>query len=291
MISVVIATKNRSSHVEYLLDQISHQSLLPIEVIIIDASDEFTEFNNRDFPFPILHTQSSISSTAIQRNIGLNLVSVNAKYIAILDDDTYPDKNYFSDLIESMIHTDSVGVSGIAIPKTPRNQSTFLAQIFKYFFLLDHWNGGTITRGGINVPVLNVNSGLIKVDWLIGCSIYNIEKITNLRFDSSLYGYGLFDDVIFSLQASRNGDLYVDTRVTLKHIELSIDEHKSSEFWYKWTHNRKKVVNLLYGKRLKWLSYCWSNLGQFLIIFFNYKSGKLEIFCQMILGMFQNGKD
>jgi glycosyltransferase involved in cell wall biosynthesis len=285
MISVLVATKNRRPYLEQLLDKISDQILLPLEVIIIDASDKFIKLSDLNYPFRVLHIESSISSTTIQRNIGLDLVDIKSKYVAILDDDTYPDKNYLSEVIKNLIYTDAVGVSGIALPKNPRIQSSFFVRTFKYAFFLDHWDKGRVTKGGINVPILKSNNKLIKTNWLIGCSVYNIKKIPKLRFDSGLYGYALFDDVIFSLQASLEGDLYVDTRIILSHIELSKVDFQDADFWYKWTRNRKKVIELLSGNRSKWLGYYWCNFGQMLIILFKYKAGKFRVFRQMISGM------
>ena len=136
------------------------------------------------------------------------------------------------------------------------------------FFLLDSKQGGVILSSGVNVPVkTNTRSKIVvETEWLIGCALWDFLKIKNLRFDNRLFGQSLGEDVLFSLNASRIGPLFVDPSVHLEHLESEKERPNQFEFYRMWVRNRYLIVSQLTGKKYK-PTFHWCNLGKSIILF------------------------
>jgi GT2 family glycosyltransferase len=240
----------------------------------VDSSDYNQRINDTYSDTRIVYQTTEIKSAAIQRNIGMELVSEPTKYLAFLDDDVQIESNYFSKLIDTLNSTEAIGVSGLAVNPKAKSTSDIFKNSFSRFFLNDSKKSGIILRSGINIPVKDKSSRTIKAQWLIGCSIWNYDKIKSLRFEKDFFGQSLGEDVIFSLKASEFGSLFVDTSVTICHLETEIMRPNSEEFTYMWVTNRLRIVQSSKNPKLNLLPYHWANLGKFLQILFVTNHGK-----------------
>lgn len=268
MLTVVIPTRNRQLELLNLLERLLNFKNT-FEIIVVDSSnikncDQIITKNNR-----ISYIYTDIKSAAIQRNIGLKEISRGCKYVAFLDDDVLPNFDYFDKLISLINEKNAVGVSGFAknSKRLSFNKTNILSDRFRRFFLLASKNEGSVTKSGVNIPAKIRNSPpyTVKVDWLIGCSVWDFQKIQGLRFDSNFFGQSLGEDVLFSLQASRRGTLYVDTSVILEHSESRVGRPSEFSFYCMWVRNRYAIVTELHGRRFQ-LEFHWSNLGKFLAL-------------------------
>jgi glycosyltransferase involved in cell wall biosynthesis len=274
MLSVVIPTRNRPDLLKSCLDRILNNSTLPNQIIIVDSSDSDQRANEVSSDTRIVYQKTEIKSAAVQRNIGIELVSEPTKYLAFLDDDVQIDSNYFAKLIDTLNSTGAIGVSGLAVNPKVKNTSNFLIQSFSRFFLNDSKKSGIILRSAINIPVKDRSDRPIKAQWLIGCSIWNYNRVKLLRFEKDFFGQSLGEDVIFSLKASEFGSLFVDTSVKICHLETEIMRPNSEEFTYMWVTNRLRIVQASKNPKLNLLPYHWANLGKFLQILFVTNHGK-----------------
>jgi glycosyltransferase involved in cell wall biosynthesis len=264
-ISVVIPTLNRHTLLNKL---VSHLLLFQDidEIIIIDSSDATNPevFDSQNKRMSYVRTQ--IKSAAIQRNIGLELVSKKTTHIAFIDDDTWPEKDYFSELEKTMNKFNAVGVSGITndlYTKLKKEDGNGKRDIFKKLFFLASSQECVVLRSGVNTPVNELKNTEVQAQWLIGCSLWSRELIRNVRFDSSLLTNSIGEDVIFSIQASANGPLYVNKDVVLQH-NSSTEYAKSLSIFEQWITNRKKIINLLGNSFIHKLCYIIANTGAFL---------------------------
>jgi glycosyltransferase involved in cell wall biosynthesis len=281
MLSVVIPTRNRPDLLKSCLERILDNSILPNQIIIVDSSDFNQRINNAYLDTRIVYQTTEIRSAAIQRNIGMELVSEPTKYLAFLDDDVKIECNYFSKLIDILNSTEAIGVSGLAINPKEKNLATnsgILRDTFSRFFLNNSKKSGVILRSGINIPVKNKSPHPVRAQWLIGCSIWNYDKMKSVRFEKDFFGQSLGEDVIFSLKASEFGSLFVDTSVEICHLETEIMRPNSEEFTYMWVTNRLRIIESSKNPKLNLLPYHWANLGKFLqILFFTHHDKRNKI--------------
>lgn len=253
-----------------LLESLKKQTQLPTEVIIVDASDIFVKIEDSSLPFKVTHVPTKDSSISRQRNLGKRLVTSNSKYLSILDDDTYPEEQYFEKIVEFLdLNEEAVGASGVTFPPNDYLSTSKPIQWFKSIFFLDSQQSGIITKGGVNIGLRTDSLFPLKTEWLIGCSMFRISLVKTLDYEESFDGYSLGEDVLFSYRAGKNGDLFLMPRVQINHHEASKSSHYRPEYWYKWSKNRRSLLVLMPGGLSKWLYYAWSNLGQILIVLCN----------------------
>jgi len=270
MLIIIIPTRNREKELTNLLEALNQTNSVIHQIIIVDSSDEI--FQNLVYSpnLNIVYHHTMIKSAAIQRNIGIEYVNANCKFLAFLDDDVLPNIDYFDKLISTLSDNNAIGVSGEAVntKKLKKLNVGKLSQIYRYVFLLDSKLRGVILSSGVNIPVkTNASFNLVvETEWLIGCAMWDFQKIKNLRFDNRLLGQSLGEDVLFSLNASRLGPLLVDPSVHLEHLESEKERPNQFEYHRMWVRNRYLIVSQLKGKKYK-PAFHWCNLGKSIILF------------------------
>ena len=174
MISVIVPTRNRNELLIRCLDAILRNSIKPFQIIVIDSSDLDKRKNIDYLSSTIKQEFTEIKSAAKQRNIGLNKIDSNSKYVAFIDDDVLVPENYFAKLTSSMEKHGLCGVSGLAInaeKESAHKPKGKVEKIFSQLFLLDSNSDGVLLASGVNVSVKERSAIPIESEWLIGCSI------------------------------------------------------------------------------------------------------------------------
>jgi GT2 family glycosyltransferase len=264
-------------------------------VILVDSSDiPFKSFPNLNrINLNYIHTDKR--SAAIQRNIGLDNVSIETKYVFFLDDDTIPDMQYFNSLCKLLSNEKVVGVSGLAInpnSKVLREKPAGFRGLIYKMFLLDSNRDGALLKSAVNIPCRNYGGEVKEVEWLIGCSGWNFARIQNTRFESDFMGASLAEDVIFSFRMSKKGKLLVDPKINLDHLEFAGGRPNLSDFWKMWMVNRYRLIQVSNWGLVGIVGFWWASLGQLLInAFSDLKSGEINFPTAkgILLGVIQIG--
>ena len=268
-LTIVIPTRNRKILLKKLLNELLMNFQQIDQIVIVDSSDKVESKAKFLVNKKVLYVHSKIKSAAIQRNIGLSFVQPNCRYVAFLDDDVSPPSNYFTDLIALLKSKKAAGVSGVAenldIHKSKKTHKIF--EVYRKFFFLDSNKEGVVLNSGVNIPVKNTFkiNPILECKWLIGCAVWDYQKIKRQQFDNRFYGQSLGEDVLFSLQASKYGKLYVKRDLVLKHLESPIGRPNYLNYNRMWVRNRFYISEELLGNRSK-ISYHWCNFGKFLSI-------------------------
>ena len=261
--SVVIPTRNRENSLRNLVDKINKQTLLPDELIIVDSSDE-KQFLYDDINKSIKYLHTDQKSAAKQRNIGLSSVRENTQILFFLDDDTNPESTYFEDMIGTLISLNAVGVSGIAInpEKIARVKPVGVNGFLKKISFLDSKIDGKLLISGVGIPVREGGSSITEVDWLIGCSCWDFQKIKRLRFEEDFMGYSLGEDVIFSVKARKIGKLFVNRNIALNHMELPQADPNLIKYYYMWVYYRFRLSRYVDNKIIFYFAFYLSVLAK-----------------------------
>jgi len=267
-VAIVIPTRNRADLVRSLLVNLNSLDCSPTQIIIIDSSDEPTLAETTKNSEDILYTHVSVKSAAVQRNIGMRQIKKETKYVCFLDDDVITPTDYLSTLISILEEKKAIGISGLAINSNLplRELPKGLAGLVHRIFLLDSKREGVLLRSGINIPIRKPNQGSKYVDWLIGCSIWNLNRIEGLTFENNLTGQSLGEDVIFSFRASKLGSLIVNSDVVLNHLESPVSRPSEYEFWKMWVVNRYLLIDYMGKSFYNRVFYHWANFGQLIIL-------------------------
>ena len=273
LITLIIPTRNRPSEMSNLIAALSLQtiSLVNMEVIVVDSSDQRVPLDEKKLGKvqSLRHIETKIQSSAVQRNIGLDLVSKESKLIFFLDDDVLPPRDYFEKVLSFFSDESVVGVSGVAINVSKSNEINQKKSIYFYkkMFTLDSNKQGSILRSGISIPV-KFGSGLaIETSWLIGCAAWRHSAIGQKRFERDFLGYSLGEDVLFSIKMSKEGKLITIPNLVVDHRESSLNRPPQTHFWKYWMIYRWRVCGLQDSNCFtKNFFYWWETLGQLLIL-------------------------
>ena len=132
----------------------------------------------------------------------------------------------------------------------------------KKVFFLDSNIDGKLLISGVGIPVRKRNAGIIEVDWLIGCSCWDFQKIRKLKFEEDFIGYSLGEDVIFSVKASKLGKLFVNSSIILNHLELPQTDLDIVKYNYMWVYYRFRLSRYVDNKMIFYFAFYLSVLAK-----------------------------
>jgi glycosyltransferase involved in cell wall biosynthesis len=208
--SLIIPTRNRSSHLKNILSKLKSLKLKFKEIIVIDSSDSKykKEVVKISKVFKI-KLYNSFASTSHQRNLGLDKAKKATKYIMFLDDDIIFFKNAFinMDFRINKAEKNNEQISGFGFNNIEKTKPSFLeiikrSKLSKYFNLYSDLPG-KITNSGWHTKIQNLKKDF-STDWLYtGASIYKHEHIKNHRFILSFGSYSYLEDLDFCLNLKK----------------------------------------------------------------------------------------
>ena len=219
MISVVTPTYRRPAEVAALLENLSRQTLLPAEVILVDgAPPEETATENvvkplmANSPFPIRYLRHA-RGTAVQRNAGIEIAQ--APFIALIDDDVRLEPEFLREIVAAFETDREKAVGGIVGYRTNQHFESATAQRWRWYRrlrMLSTYEPGRYdfqTGYPINANMQPPFSGVREVDFMTtACAVWRREVFASgLRFDSFFSDYGVLEDAHFALRARRTWKL------------------------------------------------------------------------------------
>lgn len=241
--SLIICTYMRSEAIQKLLQSVVIQTLYPNEILIIDGSiDNKTEKVLKVKAYKDLcyfKVKKNERGLTKQRNFGVSKVSESSNIICFLDDDVILEADYFEQLISTYNKYPEALVVGGYITNEIEWQ-IFNGINNKNKFNFDGWMRKEPSRfkmrqkfgllpdvppgfmpsfsHGRSVSFLPPSGNVYEVEQIMGgVSSYKKEVFNHVLFSTYFEGYGLYEDVDFSLRLAKRGKLYVNTKARLEH--------------------------------------------------------------------------
>ena len=219
-ISVIIPTKNRPDDLARLLASLNSQTLLPNELIIVDASDNDETANlihsvNRANKYSVYYLKTKPSLTH-QRNLGIRKSSGNCVFF--FDDDIVLNSSFIEIILKTFKEFNKANVGGICgrITNVKLNNSK-IDRIFKRLFFLTEPGNGRMKLSGF--PAHKCDYDLAFVNVLPGgCTAFSSEVFSTYSFDENLKGYSYMEDVDFSYRVSKEFNLIYQPDAKLEHF-------------------------------------------------------------------------
>lgn len=192
-IDVIIPTIGRREYLYDVLKDLSIQTHLPKNIIIVeqnptfDSVSELEYINEENWPFKIKHTFTHQAGACNARNIALS--KVESEWVFMADDDIRIEQYFIESSIE-IINT--YGVNAITFSCLRKNDRL----IYNNFF---QWP----TFGS-------------------GCSIVKFNQIKNIKFDFK-YEFGFGEDADFGIKLRNQGiDILYSPNPKIEHIKAPI---------------------------------------------------------------------
>lgn len=216
-VTIVTPTYKRPKEVGDMIDNLSKQSLLPYEHLIIDGTPdddtltkEVVEGLQSNSKYPIQFFKSA-KGTAIQRNFGMD--RAKGDLVMLIDDDVRLDTHFIQtidDIFEKDIKKEIGGVTGYRTNQTFSFDENKRWQLMKRLKLLKIYEPGRYdsqTGYPINNAMQQPFTGVREVDFMTtACTTYRKEVLDKgIRFDPFFINYGVLEDAHFALRVKKAG--------------------------------------------------------------------------------------
>jgi len=206
-VSIIIPTFNRRDELNETLDSILEQTIPPIEIIIVDDSDNdeilsLTNERKSDFSQKkinlIFIKNWKKKSSAIARNIGIDEAQGNV--ILFLDDDVSLDKNYIKNILKLYLdNPEAIGVQGFITNFLIISRSRYINALARMFYLGYVSKNECKVLASTNLTYPSEVTRIIECQWLSGANqSYRRDQIDGFRFDENFLKYSFKEDFDFS---------------------------------------------------------------------------------------------
>ncbi len=271
-ISVIICTMNRTQEAIRCIDSIMAQTLIPDEIIVVDASDTDELGMKLKYCFGIrneisyIHIEHSDAGLTHQRNIGVKASS--GDIVFFFDDDITLDKDYLKEVVKVFQNDEEQRVGGVCgnviSPRWGIGSALVRAilQVFNTVFFLSRYGNGKFQPSGCGTRCRA--DKVLTVECLPGCASYRRRVLNEFTFDENLKGPGSGEDDDFSYRVSRKyqnvytpyARLFHDASPAARANLYSLAKEGAENFYYLFKKNFPQNI---------WhrLAFWWSIVGIF----------------------------
>ena len=255
LVSIIICTYKRKKWLENLLESISRQSIIPDEILIVDASKETIEYS-LPIELNIKIIESDRMQLTYQKNIGLD--QARGDIIFFLDDDLLLEKNYVEETLK-VFNNDAlkkIGAISGYITNEWGDRSVEPGLIMKVAKLFNLYDGeyypGSVSNSGIFIELNKMQpfSGIKPVDFVPGgCTAFRKEVFNQFRPPLEINQYG-GEDKAFSRMIARDWEMFVCGNAKCEHFsapggarQTDYSETKSTVKFNLYIQNNYGLVN------------------------------------------------
>ena len=214
-ISALVPTRDRPKAFARTLNSLAKQSSQPVEIIVIDGSEDDKTKQLCQSAIPRLLTQiryykATAIGAATQRNQGMT--QVTQEFIWLMDDDILLESDCLARLWNAL-HSDPRmgGVNAMITNQRYLSPGRISSTLFQFL----HGSWETSYAGKCIGPALNLLPedrddlpDIVPVEWLnTTCTLYRREALPNPLFLSNFVGYSLMEDVTLSLTVGKKWKL------------------------------------------------------------------------------------
>lgn len=218
-VSVVTPTRGRPAEVAGMLENLSRQTVAPVEVILVDgappdetATEQAVASLKPALPFDCVYVRAG-GGTAIQRNVGVE--NATGDFVAFIDDDIRLDPDYLEKILEAFASDAEGRVGGIAgcIRNQYLNPATSLRwRWYRRLRLFRTYEPGRYdyeTGYPINRYLQPPHESIREIDFMgTACAVWRRAVFdSGLRFSDFFRGYAVVEDAHFALRAGRRWKL------------------------------------------------------------------------------------
>jgi GT2 family glycosyltransferase len=276
--AIVICTRNRPGELRHTLAGIEdHPPSGDAALVVVDASDPEARTENRNTvdsvqAIPGVHwPYTDTPSSAQQRNAALDRLPRSVEVVHFIDDDVTVHPGYFEALAKMLRTAPEVGGVGGCIREPERPSSSPQRTRLRRLFGLAHPEPGRVLRSGIATqaqhPTPDASSSVRETEWLSSCaSSYRRALLDRHRFDSTLTGYAMLEDLDLSYRIHQDARLVVVPTACLTHRRSARNRLDAERYSRALTVHRRWFVEKHFGEARARSAYWWSQVGRLLAL-------------------------
>jgi GT2 family glycosyltransferase len=242
------------------------QSVLPHEVVLVDASDQKQESSMREVVEPCGVRAVYLSSEPGRtRQLNLGARASNGDPIFFIDDDVELDGR-FHEMMLAAFEAGGPEVGGLQGRVIDDTYGSLPKRIFRTVFLLSRHTkdsrGRMLPSGYYTTPARPTEAREVQALRLCGLA-FRRHIFDEFAFDESLDGYALKEDADFSYRVSRHYKLLVVPDAGFRHFKsptsrVAVRDKSRMHIVNNYRLFRKNLA----GTPLQWLAFGWAMLGR-----------------------------
>ena len=314
-VTVVICTYQRAASLARFLDSLVVQAPMPERVIIVDASRSVeTERAVRDHDRLALagsdvlyfRVAGPLRGLTRQRNFALRWVTTDL--VAFFDDDVVLSPGCCRELERHHREFGDRVVGVAAVDENQPERPPLVWRLRKWLRVVSDLRPGTYSRSGISIPwafLPRTETGLVEGDWLPGgVTMWRTAPAREIRFNEGFEGYGIGEDLDFSLRIRAKGTLAVAGPARLSHYPAAGGRLEAYEMGYTSVRNWYDIHRRCLSHRTRadaahFVYAFWTDaLIQFLALLkgqnlqtrWQYLRGRLRFLVELLLGRHRVGR-
>lgn len=262
-LSVIIPTRNRPEELRRLLVSLQGQSVLPDEIVIVDAStlaagDDRLAADFSGLNIKIVRTDKP--GLTRQRNLGLTFLDASTGFVCFLDDDLVFCEGAMAAMM-TFWQTASPRVGGAAFNIINEREPGRLAFLKKIFLTGDSRRGVVLPSGYNTLFCPARQTGYVQ--WMLGgATVWRRQLFEKYRFDEWYEGTGLCEDLDFSYRVAKKYQLAVVSGARVEHITDRAGRRDNRQFGITEICNRYYFV--MKHAEFSRVLFLWAGFGQFL---------------------------
>lgn len=265
--AVVVCTRQRPALLTRFLDSLAEQSSHPAQLIIVDSSadtesSEVLERHPRRSELAeridYCRVDASLSGVTRQRNLGLSFVETDLA--AFFDDDIVLRPGCLAALERAHRAVPALAGVGAHIENAPATPSA-VWRLRRLLWIVPTLAPGRYFGSGVSTPwgFGGAFDGLVEGDWLPGGAVmWKTAAARATGFTDGLDGYGMGNDLEFSLRISRFGRQVMAGDARLLHLQEGGGRPDPRRLGYEGLRNRRHIHRVGGGDRLPlklWFAY------------------------------------
>lgn len=268
--SIIIPTYKRPDDLKKCLESILVQTVVPLEVIVVDNADYFeTEqlINNSCEKFVensinIKYIKNGNSNSAnIARNIGAD--HSIGEILLFIDDDIILDKDFIKEIMSVYeMYPNAIGVQGFILNK---KVIKFVDFIHKLFYLTHNKVNHNKLLPSIQDVYAYPLTRIVNCQWIMsGCTGYKKQFFQKFKFDENMYKYCSGDDVDISYRIYKEypKSLYQTPFAKVIHATSNVGRAPKKELIYTMqVYHTYLFYKLIDQKLTNKLIFAWSRIG------------------------------
>ncbi|MDD2498718.1 MAG: glycosyltransferase family 2 protein [Desulfitobacteriaceae bacterium] len=269
-ITIAICTRNRPDDLFRCVQSIANQKNIPSElakeVLIIDdgeLAEHYLDAFKKILSHPkinLRYVKKDTPGLLLSRTTAVN--QANFDIILFLDDDVEIADNYLSLLYDTYCRFNNVaGIGGI--DTIMKSGGRFWSWISR-FFCLDSGHPGKLSPSSKNSSIFRWNKmvDIFETEFLSGCNMsFKKSSLKNLQPVEWLSSYSLGEDIYLSYLAQKEGPLFVNPDLKVKHYWSQISRDKAKDVAFTETVNHFHLLKLLNPKWWNYLCFLWTHFG------------------------------
>jgi GT2 family glycosyltransferase len=265
MVTVGIPTKDRFNDLKKCLKSIIAQTLLPVEIIIIDdgnlTAGQMQDCRKMTEPkVTCVYAKKDRPSLSASKNMIAQLAK--GELVLIIDDDVVLEHDYVENIIKVFTDDSKRRIAAACGMILNLRKKSLLERIWRIIFLLDSGIPGDITSTMFESKITGIQD-VCSVKWLSGCNaMFRRNVLLMFPFEEFCGGRNALEDIEQALRIRGCGYELVSTPGAKVHHYLSLQGREFPHATgFKHAYNRCIIFSKYGRKGFNRILFIWSFLG------------------------------